>query len=82
MSTKTSRVVRLSPVSEPEVVKPQSPYPLAVGLKEAGEMVCLHRSYLWKLVMRGEIPSIRTGKRILIMVEDLKAWLLSQRQAS
>lgn len=52
---------------------------LAVGVEEAAELCGLSKFTLAAKTRSGEIPSIRIGRRRLIAVEDLRAWLREHR---
>ena len=52
-------------------------YPVDRAAKAAG----LGRTKLYEAIARGELPSVKIGKRRLILVEDLRRWLASQRAA-
>jgi excisionase family DNA binding protein len=81
MSTKKSN---LSVVETPQTMTEKDEsliYPLAVGLDDAAKMVGIGRTNIWRLTMAGEIPSFNIGRRKLILVEKLKAWLLEQAES-
>jgi excisionase family DNA binding protein len=48
---------------------------LAVSVEEAARRAGLGRSFLWKAVQSGELVSCRLGRRRLIRVADLNAWI-------
>lgn len=50
---------------------------LAVSIPEAVEMTGIGRSSLYLLFRKGRIIPRKSGKRTLIMVEDIKAYLAS-----
>lgn len=54
---------------------------LCVGVPEGAEMAGVGKTLMWGVVARREIPVIRLGRRVLIRVEDLKAWLAKQAEA-
>ncbi|MEL6567661.1 MAG: helix-turn-helix domain-containing protein [Pseudomonadota bacterium] len=49
--------------------------PLAVSPAEAAQMLGLGRTKLYELLAANEIASIKIGKRRLIRVAELDAWL-------
>lgn len=49
--------------------------PLAVGPEEAGRMTGHARSAIYEAIARGDLESFKSGKRRLIMVTQLQAWL-------
>lgn len=55
---------------------------LAVSIPEAVEMSGLGRSYIYRLFNEGKLTRRKSGKRTLILVEDLKRYLESLPVAS
>lgn len=55
--------------------EPQAIEPLAVGPDVAAVMASHSRSAIYKAIAAGELHSFKSGKRRLIMVSELKAWL-------
>jgi len=55
---------------------------LAVGIPEAAEMVGIGRSSLYSLFREGKIQPRKSGKRTLILVEDLKRYVENLPAAS
>ena len=57
---------------------------LAFSIAEAATSTALSRSLLYELIREGELKSfrVRGRRRRLIYVDDLRAWLLSQRAAA
>jgi excisionase family DNA binding protein len=54
--------------------------PLALSIEEAAHASSLSRSGLYALIATGDGPVVRkVGKRSLIRVADLDAWLLGMR---
>jgi excisionase family DNA binding protein len=47
----------------------------AINVERLRELLGLSKSSAWKLVHRSDFPKIKVGKRILIPVEELKAWI-------
>ncbi|MEW6273265.1 MAG: helix-turn-helix domain-containing protein [Thermodesulfobacteriota bacterium] len=56
--------------------------PLAVAVAEAARLVGVSRSALYDLVSRGELPTARIGRRRVVLLEDLRAWLRAQREGA
>lgn len=57
---------------------------LAFSIAEAATSAALSRSLIYELIRDGELKSfrVRGRRRRLIYVDDLRAWLLSQRAAA
>lgn len=53
--------------------------PIAVGPEDAARASGTTRSAIYEAIARGELVSFKAGKRRLILIEELKAWL--QRMA-
>jgi excisionase family DNA binding protein len=49
--------------------------PLAVGPEEAARASGTTRSAIYEAIAKGELVSFKAGKRRLIMVTQLQAWL-------
>jgi excisionase family DNA binding protein len=49
--------------------------PLAVGPEEAARASGTSRSAIYEAIARGDLDSFKAGKRRLIMVAQLQAWL-------
>lgn len=49
--------------------------PLAVGPDEAGRMTGHARSAIYEAIAKGELESFKSGKRRLILIKSLEAWL-------
>lgn len=56
--------------------------PLAVSPMGAARLAGVGRSTIYLAITSGELPSIKLGKRRLILVEALLAWLKSHEAAS
>ena len=52
-----------------------TPAPLLVGVREAAKMLNLGRDHMYSLVRAGEVRSIAVGRRRLVPVVDLAAWV-------
>jgi excisionase family DNA binding protein len=53
------------------------PEPLAVSPGEAARLAGLGRTTIYSALKSGALPSIKIGKRRLIAIEGLRAWLAS-----
>ncbi|MGK9064362.1 helix-turn-helix domain-containing protein [Stutzerimonas chloritidismutans] len=49
--------------------------PIAVGTDEAARASGTSRSAVYEAIARGDLVSFKAGKRRLILVEELRAWL-------
>lgn len=54
--------------------------PLSVGVEDAARMIGVARSMLYELLARGEIESFKLGRRRLVLVKNLEAYI--NRQAN
>ena len=57
-----------------------APSPLAYPIVDAVRVSGLSRSYLYEHIKTGELPTVRVGKRRLVLADDLRRWLESFRQ--
>jgi excisionase family DNA binding protein len=48
---------------------------IAVSVEEAAESLGISRAHAFRLVERGELPTIRLGKRILVPIDRLQKLL-------
>lgn len=57
--------------------------PEAISVAEAARRAGLGRSTFYEAIARGDVPTIKFGKRRLVRLESLRAWLreLEQLQA-
>ena len=53
--------------------------PLAVPVPEAARMCGVSTRTIWHVIRAGDLRPARIGKRTLVLVDDLRAWLLSRR---
>ena len=53
--------------------------PLAVGAAQAGRLIGVDRSTIYRLIERGEIRTVQLGGRRLIEVEELRRLLAEHR---
>ena len=53
-------------------------------MAEAARRAGVSRTFLYERIASGELPTIKAGKRRLVRVETLRAWLkrLEQKQAA
>ena len=49
--------------------------PIAISVAEAAERIGVSRAALYPLVMSGDIPSIKIGKRRLVPISALRGWV-------
>jgi excisionase family DNA binding protein len=62
-----------------DVVPVRPPDPLAVSVDAATRVSGIGRTRLYQAMGSGELASCKIGKRRLIMVDDLRAWLARHR---
>ncbi|WP_428388487.1 helix-turn-helix domain-containing protein [Mucisphaera sp.] len=61
---------------EPHTPAPDGPSPsLLLNDREAAKSLSISTRYLWELANRGEIPSVKLGRRRLYPRDELKAWV-------
>lgn len=51
--------------------------PISVTIIEACKLSGISRSYLYLVLARGGIRSVKAGKRRLVLVDSLRTWLQS-----
>lgn len=49
--------------------------PISVGPDHAGKITGLTRSAIYDAIARGELKSFKYGKRRLILIKELEAWV-------
>lgn len=49
--------------------------PLAVGPDEAARLTSHSRSAIYAAIAKGELQAFKSGKRRLILVRELEAWI-------
>jgi excisionase family DNA binding protein len=54
--------------------------PLAYSVPDAAEMAGVSRAHLYRAMHVGDLPSVKTGSRRVILHDDLVAWLNAQRE--
>jgi len=65
-----------SPLQEPPFwPAPPALMPLTYSVPEVASMLRINRNTAYELVARGEIPSIRLGRRVLIIRAAFERWL-------
>ncbi len=55
--------------------------PLAVSVHAAAHLSGIGRTRLYEAMRDGELASCKVGKRRLVLLDDLRAWLARQRRA-
>ena len=55
--------------------------PLAVSAAEAARLLGVSRPTLYQYIGRDDFPSFRLGKRVLVSVAGLQAWIEQQTKA-
>jgi excisionase family DNA binding protein len=56
-----------------------APTPLAYGIKDACRAASVSRGMIYSEIRAGRLKKVKLGRRTLILVEDLKAWLAANR---
>lgn len=51
------------------------PTPLSVSVEDAARLVGHSRSGIYEVIAQGELKAFKLGKRRLILVTELKAWI-------
>jgi excisionase family DNA binding protein len=49
--------------------------PLALPLLKAAELIGISPNHAYLLAQKGELPTFRAGKKILVSVEALRKWM-------
>lgn len=57
----------------------QTELPIGLSVPCAARLGGFSTATGWRLIATGELPSIKVGKRRLILRDDLTAWLASHR---
>jgi len=52
---------------------------LTMSVSEAADWLGISRAFAYELVARGELPSIRLGRRVLVPTKRLYAFVLEDR---
>jgi excisionase family DNA binding protein len=58
-----------------KTLAPSKPEPLAVSPVEAARLTGVGRTTIYQALRSGALPSMKIGKRRLISIEGLRAWL-------
>ena len=64
-----------------DVQSASRPEPLAVSVGRATHMSGLGRTKIYEALGAGELSSLKIGNRRLILVDDLRNWLVRHKQA-
>lgn len=48
---------------------------LCISVPEAARLLGLGRNSVYEAVRRGEVPAVRVGRRLVVPVRALEAWL-------
>jgi excisionase family DNA binding protein len=59
----------------PAPARPATPNKLSLSVEEAGAAIGVARSAVYEYIARGDLPSFKLGKRRLILMKDLEAWI-------
>lgn len=51
---------------------------ILLRVPEAARMTGLSRSYLYRMILAGEIPHIRFGRAVRIPLDDLQRWIAAR----
>jgi excisionase family DNA binding protein len=57
-----------------------APKPLTLTVDETAALLGISRGLAYEGVRRGEIPSVKVGKRIVVPRTRLEAWLAGERR--
>lgn len=57
------------------------PQPLAVDVHAAADLIGVHPETVARLCRRGEMPHLKIGRRTIIRLADLDAWLYQRSRA-
>lgn len=52
---------------------------MLLTVEEAADCLCIGRTYMFDLITRGAVPSVRLGKLRRIRIEDLERYVSSLR---
>ncbi|MGH9890828.1 MAG: helix-turn-helix domain-containing protein [bacterium] len=55
---------------------------LCISVPEAARLLGLGRNSVYEAVGRGEVPAVRIGRRLVVPIRALEAWLESQVQSA
>lgn len=77
-------LARVSPLEADETASSQRAHSdsriskLTMSVSEAADWIGISRAFAYELVARGEIPSIRLGRRVLVPTKRLYAFVLNE----
>jgi len=54
--------------------------PLSVGVEDGARMIGVARSMFYEILARGELKSFKLGRRRLVLVKDMEAYINRQAQ--
>jgi excisionase family DNA binding protein len=60
---------------------PGNRHPLATSIADAAEISGVGKSTLYEAMVGGKLKYLKVGRRRLILVDDLRAWLETYRAA-
>jgi excisionase family DNA binding protein len=63
------------------MLNPSGREPLAVGVRDAAQLLSVSERHVWHLIESGVLPAIRLGGRVLIRVAAIEA-ALAQRESA
>jgi excisionase family DNA binding protein len=72
------RGMRATGATKPRVGIPPPEGRIAVDVDTAAEMLGISRGALYPLVMAGDVPSFKIGRRRLVPIEGLREWAATQ----
>lgn len=52
--------------------------PLSVGVEDGARMIGVARSMFYEILARGELKSFKLGRRRLVLVKDMEAYINRQ----
>lgn len=56
--------------------------PISVGVDEAARLIGVARSMFYEIIARGEIQTFKVGRRRLVRVKELEAFIKEQARAN
>lgn len=56
--------------------------PLSVGVEDGARLIGVARSMFYEILARGEIESFKLGRRRLVLVKELEAYINRQPKAN